>query len=319
MERNTHSKHSWSRASAVRLAGVLVLVAGVSVVVQAAMPVLFPAAAPVVSALGAGSVPLQINHQGVVVVSGVRFNGTGEFRFALVDPDTGNNVWTNNGSSVGTSTMPDDSVPVSVVNGIYSISLGGDPGLPTMVAIPASVFDDGNLVLRIWFDDGTNGVEQLNPDHVLGSVPYAYRAATVDACSLPSGVIVMWSGTIATIPEGWALCDGNDGTPDLTSRFVMSVPNASTDPGATGGSSAHTHGPGSYSGAGHTHTYHGQTSVFHWNVRREGDQWDSGSTGTHSHSYSGTTDPVGAGSITGTSGEAANLPPYYVVAFIMRL
>lgn len=38
---------------------------------------------------------------------------------------------------------------------------------------------------------------------------------------VPSGVILLWSGTIATIPQGWALCDGTNGTPDLRDRFVV--------------------------------------------------------------------------------------------------
>lgn len=38
---------------------------------------------------------------------------------------------------------------------------------------------------------------------------------------VPSGTVVMWSGTIATIPAGWALCDGQNGTPDLRDRFVV--------------------------------------------------------------------------------------------------
>ena len=38
--------------------------------------------------------------------------------------------------------------------------------------------------------------------------------------SVPTGTIVIWSGSIATIPSGWQLCDGSNGTPDLRSRFV---------------------------------------------------------------------------------------------------
>jgi len=49
------------------------------------------------------------------------------------------------------------------------------------------------------------------------------------------GFVTMWSGTIAAIPTGWSICDGNNGTPNLLDRFVVSVPNAVTDPGATGG------------------------------------------------------------------------------------
>lgn len=38
---------------------------------------------------------------------------------------------------------------------------------------------------------------------------------------VPRGVILMWSGTIATIPTGWVLCDGRNGTPDLRARFIL--------------------------------------------------------------------------------------------------
>ncbi len=37
------------------------------------------------------------------------------------------------------------------------------------------------------------------------------------------GMIVMWSGTIADIPYGWALCDGTNNTPDLRGRFIVGV------------------------------------------------------------------------------------------------
>ena len=38
---------------------------------------------------------------------------------------------------------------------------------------------------------------------------------------IPAGGIIMWSGTIATIPTGWVLCDGNNSTPDLTNRSIV--------------------------------------------------------------------------------------------------
>jgi hypothetical protein len=43
--------------------------------------------------------------------------------------------------------------------------------------------------------------------------------------TIPVGGIIMWSGTIAAIPTGWALCDGNNGTPNLVNRFVMAAGN----------------------------------------------------------------------------------------------
>jgi len=52
---------------------------------------------------------------------------------------------------------------------------------------------------------------------------------------VPTGAISIWTGTISTIPQGWILCDGTFGTPDLRVRFPKCVPNAGTDPGNIGG------------------------------------------------------------------------------------
>ena len=54
------------------------------------------------------------------------------------------------------------------------------------------------------------------------------------------GMILMWSGLISQIPEGWALCDGQEGRPNLLGRFVVGVSSAATNPGATGGSNSMT-------------------------------------------------------------------------------
>jgi len=56
-----------------------------------------------------------------------------------------------------------------------------------------------------------------------------------------SGLIVMWHGTIANIPSGWVICDGNNSTPDLLAKFIQGVATAATNPGATGGNVSHTH------------------------------------------------------------------------------
>lgn len=58
--------------------------------------------------------------------------------------------------------------------------------------------------------------------------------------SLPIGIIVMWGGLLAAIPAGWALCDGQNGTPDLRDRFVKGASNGQ-NPGNTAGSATHTH------------------------------------------------------------------------------
>jgi hypothetical protein len=51
--------------------------------------------------------------------------------------------------------------------------------------------------------------------------PPVTEGTPAPAADLPTGVIVMWSGQLDAIPVGWALCDGSDGTPDLSNRFVL--------------------------------------------------------------------------------------------------
>jgi hypothetical protein len=77
-----------------------------------------------------------------------------------------------------------------------------------------------------------------------GQIPLANLAAAV-----PSGVIWLWSGSYATIPNGWTLCDGTSGTPDLRGRFVIAA-GAST---ASADYAVGTTGKGTI--PAHQHTY----------------------------------------------------------------
>lgn len=66
---------------------------------------------------------------------------------------------------------------------------------------------------------------------------------------LPSGIIAKWKGSVATIPAGWVICDGLNGTPDLRDRFIVGAStSASYAVGATGGATTHAH-PGSETGS----------------------------------------------------------------------
>jgi hypothetical protein len=142
--------------------------------------------------------------------------------------------------------------------------------------------------------------------------------------AIPSGGIIMWSGSIASVPSGWYLCDGNNGTPDLRNRFVVGAGDTyAVD--ATGGSAdavvvAHTH---TYSGStnttgAHTHTIEAPTpgaSTLTFNKGSESGTpgtFSTSSAGNHSHTFSGTT------ASSGSSGTNANLPPYYALAYIMK-
>lgn len=67
----------------------------------------------------------------------------------------------------------------------------------------------------------------------------------------------MWHGLIVDIPDGWALCDGTNGTPDLRNRFVLGAPDL-TNPGFIGGSTSHRHavvGWTAFGDAEHAHNF----------------------------------------------------------------
>ena len=132
---------------------------------------------------------------------------------------------------------------------------------------------------------------------------------------IPTGVIVMWSGSIASIPTGWLICDGTNGTPDLRNRFIVGAGSTYSVAG-TGGSAdaivvSHTH---SVTDPGHTHTSNAQ----YWNSPVTGapDGYYPAFRGAAATINSATTG-ISINS-TGSSGTNANLPPYYALAYIMK-
>ena len=111
---------------------------------------------------------------------------------------------------------------------------------------------------------------------------------------LDVGIIVIWSGSIATIPGGWALCDGTLGTPDLRDRFLQGAGGA-LSPDDTGGASTHVH---TFTGDGHVHTMGGGAVL---------------ASGTPFSNITGST------AATGTTDAASSNPPFYALAYIMRI
>lgn len=147
-----------------------------------------------------------------------------------------------------------------------------------------------------------------------------------------SGMVVGFTGTQAQIPAGWQLCNGVGNTalgpvPDLRQKFIIGSTGdeGALVTGSTGGSSTHNH---SVTVNGHALTIdqipsHNHTTTINDKnnngISRPGfvvggsgylstQTWTSSSVGggnTHSH--------------TATSGNANNLPPYYALAFIIKL
>jgi len=125
---------------------------------------------------------------------------------------------------------------------------------------------------------------------------------------VPAGVIVMWSGLLADIPDGWALCDGTQGTPDLRDRFILSVGEAE-NPGGQGGSSSLTHSGTAV--ADHPAT---ATSAADVGATQRGTTTSTLTLKAHTHNT-----PVLSHSVTQPATHTDSRPPFYKLAFIMKL
>ena len=152
----------------------------------------------------------------------------------------------------------------------------------------------------------------------------AFVKTAVDAAvaqippGIPTGGIILWSGSVGAIPAGWALCNGTNGTPDLRSRFVIGAGSA-YNVAATGGSAntvvvSHTH---SVTDPGHAHTVTQGATVSGTTPRqRIRVLSDTATTGVSDPTNTNTTG-ITVNS-AGQSGIDANLPPYYALAYIMK-
>jgi hypothetical protein len=152
-----------------------------------------------------------------------------------------------------------------------------------------------------------------------------------------TGMIILWSGAASAKPDGWYICDGTNGTPDLRGRFVIG---SGTDSGGTydigdtgdGSIPAHNHSATGITDSGHTHSLE----------RISG--WASGSytqnivdvlpkTPQNSKdsppSYSGLSDVTngtraasGTATLTGSTANTGtgttNVAVYYALAYIMK-
>lgn len=147
------------------------------------------------------------------------------------------------------------------------------------------------------------------------------------AASLPTNIICIWTGTLATIPAGWFLCDGTNATPNLLDKFVRAL-SVTTELGTTGGAATHAHGGGGHTHPqdSHTHTASGTsgstTPAGTMTGRVDGTASRSGSQlGAHTHAFAN----VSAGAATSGTADASatantdNRPAFTEVAFIQVL
>src|SRR5258705_5115217 len=138
------------------------------------LSVLFLALASTLSA----QVPQLIHYQGRIAVGGTNFDGSGQFKFALVNGAGAVTFWSNDGTSVAGG-QPTAQITLTVTRGLYAVLLG-DVTLPRMTQIiPSSVFANPDVRLRVWFNDGVTGFQLLSPDQRIAAVGYGMMSPTL--------------------------------------------------------------------------------------------------------------------------------------------
>lgn len=278
------------------------------------------------AATARAGVPQLIHYQGTLTNTSGQLVADGQYNveFRIYDVPTG-------GTPLWIEPWDGTTTPISTVGGVFNVLLG------TNVPFAESFFADHPatyLAIRVGSDS------EMLPRQRIASVGYAFSAGN----GVPKGAIVMWSGAVNAIPAGWALCDGTNGTPDLKEKFIVGA-HPGLPVGMTGGSVNHSHAIGSHThpvtgstGAGGDHTHHIDAVIAHW---ESGDWWDAvdgedddekvaseyhqhhlvtdtwgASTGNHLHAIG----PFSTGDAgTAGSGSTDSRPPFYALAFIMKL
>lgn len=253
----------------------------------------------------AGGVPALIHYQGTLAgPTGTPVpDGDYAVAFAIYDvPTAGTPLWTEGWNA--------STVPVRTFGGNFAVLLGSHQ------AIPEAFFNDNPetyLGVKVGADP------EMQPRQRIASVAYALKSGD----GVPSGAIIMWSGSLDTIPAGWALCDGSNGTPNLMSRFIVGA-GSGYSVGAIGGEATHvltvaelpSHSH-PLTDPGHSHRYKKPNMVGGFveftsaPISVRVDPMDEQQTFTSQTGIS-----IGS---TGSGNAHENRPPYYALAFIMKL
>ena len=141
--------------------------------------------------------------------------------------------WSNDGTSVSGS-EPTAAVALPVASGLFTAPLG-DASVANMTAFDAGLFAQPNLLLRLWFDDGTNGFAVLQPPQPLSAAPYALVAGSAASLSGTYGGAVSFNnGANNFTGSGAGLVNVNAGTLGglNSSNFWRTTGNAATTTGA---------------------------------------------------------------------------------------
>ncbi len=205
---------------------------------------------------------------------------------------------------------------------LYVLSDGGGESEAPAAGVLSFNGRRGDVVPR----DGDYTAKMVGADPA-GSAQAALKAM-LEAMKgiVPSGVIWIWNGAAGAVPEGWALCDGSNGTPDLRGRFVLGCSDDYAQ-GSVGGEEEHKLVAAEM--PSHSHVQRVTTSPTSTSSAAVTQYRRITGTQTTSTAYTyatGSTASASTGARTTVSTAASgsgnahnNMPPYYALCYIMKL
>lgn len=191
---------------------------------------------------------------------------------------------------------------------------------------PIVLGSDGRPANEIWLTYGynykfvlkdSNDVTIQTYDNLYGII----GTQTVAGTTIPTGMISLWYGAVGSVPSGWYLCDGTNGTPDLRDRFIVGAGNTYAVSAVGGTADAvvvdHTHTATSVvTDPGHNHSYTYSQPIGATPVGG-GNNLTTPTTASTGSASTGVTVAT-TNSSTGVDGTNKNLPPYYALAYVMK-
>src|SRR5262245_26189220 len=108
--------------------------------------------------------PEILQYQGLIQANGTNFTGQGQFKFALVNRDGSVTLWSQDSTSFTGEEPSGPPITLPVTRGAFSVMLG-DTTVPNMTQpVWEGVFEVPEVFVRVWFNDGVHGFQQLAPD-----------------------------------------------------------------------------------------------------------------------------------------------------------
>lgn len=202
--------------------------------------------------------------------------------------------------------VDEDGISLSAYEALYAVHTigGGQRAFNFWITAYHSSFNTPSNWLLVAVVNGDDNTIKLGTGVML-----SLRSSSSQGSPLPTGMILMWHGEINAIPHGWALCNGNNGTPDLSNKFVVGV-GSDYAVGNTGGGNTvkleiaqiplHSHGIPVDTGSGGNFGYR-QSMI------------------KTSQTVGGDTNFVTPTDLSGGNEAHENRPPYYALCFIMKL